>query len=243
MTNENNITTESVVPENNNNDTDIDSVNYQAFSKWPETVGGATSAVVKKRSGVLKTCEKGHLYRVYSSSKNKKCSTCNLNENINSKRLRDLVEEIFEKPFSKYSPDWCINPSTGRGIFLKMVNDDLKLAFECDTTGLCGKEITERRNKLCVNNGYLYVNLSISIDRIHKYYERISKHLTDSYHDDIYVSRVLKKIKDLEPQEAYGKLDHGIVEKGNYTAPVIDPEFEKELIRIGQITYFGNFNI
>ncbi len=43
---------------------------------------------------------------------------------------RQIIEEIYQKPFPPARPDWLKNPDTGRPLELDCYNDDLKIALE-----------------------------------------------------------------------------------------------------------------
>lgn len=53
-------------------------------------------------------------------------------ESKGEKKCREILEEIFSKPFGKIRPKFLYNPVTKKNLELDCYNDDLKIALEYD---------------------------------------------------------------------------------------------------------------
>ena len=62
------------------------------------------------------------------------CFTNNSRFRRREAQVREIVENIFSKPFPSVRPKWLVNPDTGYVMELDCYNDELKLAFEYDET-------------------------------------------------------------------------------------------------------------
>lgn len=180
-------------------------------------------------------CDYGHEFYTNKSTTSAKCTTCNARDGTHIKALRTQLDKIFEKPFSRSFPPWAVNPKSGRKLLLKIYNPDLRMCFESG----CTTELKWTRNSLCKKNNYLFIYMKPGeTDRIYVHYEKIKAHIEGLFLDDLYIKRVLEKIKALEPAEKYGGLDHGEKEEGERTQPyLLDDEFLKELVQMGRIDY------
>lgn len=48
----------------------------------------------------------------------------------NEERCREIIQKIYNRPFTKVRPDFLKNPKTGRNLELDMYNPELKIAVE-----------------------------------------------------------------------------------------------------------------
>jgi len=92
-------------------------------------------------------------------------------------RCREIVEDIFQKPFPSARPDFLKNPATGRNLECDMMNPQLKLCIERNgeqhykhvdhfhTAGEYGKQLERDalKQKLLANQGYTLVTIPYTI--------------------------------------------------------------------------------
>ncbi len=109
----------------------------------------------------------GHIHRY------KICNTCSRTESDDVKLFRKFLYFIFDKQFSVYSPDWAVNPKNNRKLLFIFYNQELMINFDL-TSGK--KAIREIKQKLCQDNGVLYLRIyRHDIMRLDKYINIIKK--------------------------------------------------------------------
>lgn len=98
---------------------------------------------------------------------------------------RDIVEDIFKKPFPSVRPDFLRNPETNRNMECDMMNSDLKICIEYNgrqhyhqvshfqNTQDFKKQLErdQLKKKLLEKNGYRLIEIPYTIhqDILHKY--------------------------------------------------------------------------
>lgn len=144
------------------------------------------------------------------------------------KYLRDELVTIFEKQFVKATFNWLINPLSTKRFHPRLVNDELRIAFDLST--LNRSQCMGVYTKQARAHGYLLILIDIkNINCLETCARKIQNHLSLLYVDEFYINRVIRTLTRFAPKASYGFIDPKIGYNPKTKVDALDEKFLLEL--------------